>query len=215
VDIYGGSGRETLRVWADNPNFIGGKWPALQIDAAGGLDTVAPIIVSGHPSTPITPPESPFAFAVAPPTTDPAMLQVWADVAAPAIVVGPDNGTTQGQGNFQNIAFMDGSLNERMAIDGAGTLQWSASIANTFAASAWDTTLARTGPGLLQTQSLRLTGMFQNAVSTFSALPAATAVPNGTQVYCSDCVFGASTAKCASGGKGAMAFLLAGVWSCD
>jgi hypothetical protein len=146
---------------------------------------------------------------------DPYMLAVWADVNAPALVVAPNSGNTRGQPNFQDAVFLDGTTNERLAIDGAGTLQWSASLANTFLGSAWDTTLARVAAGLLETQGLHLTAILENASQTFAGLPAPASLPNGAQLYCSDCAFNATNAPCVSGGTGAMAFLINGAWICN
>jgi hypothetical protein len=207
LDLYAGSGGHNLRVWVDNPQYTGGVAPAIQINDGGGLYMSSWELISGHL---LRSPPNPFGVFPKAPVTDPFMLGVWADVNAPSVVIAPNSGTTAGQPNFQNIVFLDGSTNERLAIDGAGTLQWSASITNNFAGSNWDTTLSRASAGMLATQSLRLSVMLQNGSTTFAALPPT--VPNGAQMFCSDCVFGATNAPCGSGGSGAMAFMVSGAW---
>ena len=110
---------------------------------------------------------------------------------------------------------MDGRGYERLAIDGAGTLQWSGQVANTYSASKWDTTLTRLGPGLLTTQGLAVTAILQNAPYSFGSLPNPVALSNGAQVYCSDCMFGSANGPCSGGGAGAMAFVIGHSWICN
>jgi hypothetical protein len=213
LDLYAGAHGESFRVWVDSPDFTGGKFPALTIDNGAGVRLFTYEVISGHPNRNWT--SNPFGIIPNAPTTDPAMLEVWSDVNAPAFVVAPNLGTTPGQGDFQDEAFMDGTGYERLAIDGAGTLQWSGPVANTYGDSIWDTTLARTAPGLLKTQGLQLTGILQNASFSFNNLPEAASLANGSQVYCANCLLTTTVGACTVGGSGAMAFVIGSSWICN
>jgi hypothetical protein len=213
LDVYSGAHGQALNVWIDDPSYNGGMVRGITIDNGGQFRSRLSMIISGTVTSQVG---SPWDVAILPPSTDPFMLSLWADIeAAPLQVACNPYGRNQGQGNFQDAVFLDGTQKQRLAIDGAGTLQWSNAVSNTFAGSVWDTTLMRVAAGLLQTQGLQLTVMLQNAPQVFAQLPAATSVPNGTQLYCSDCVFSTSNAPCTGGGTGAMAFVISGAWICN
>jgi hypothetical protein len=212
LDLYAGGHGQALRVWVDSSSFKGGKAPGLTIDNGAGLRLFTYEVISGHPNLWTS---NPFGIVPIEPTTDPSMLAIWADVDAPALVVAPNSGTSPGAGNFQDAAFLDGRGYERLAIDGAGTLQWSGQVANSYGGSVWDTKLARTAPGMLRTQGLQVTAMLQNAAYTFGNLPNAGSLANGTQVYCADCLLTSTNGSCSGGGSGAMAFVIGHSWMCN
>jgi hypothetical protein len=212
LDLYTGSSGIPLRIWADDSNYTGGKELSTIIGA--GIVTRNSLVVSGNVSRYSG---NPFNATILTPTPDPAMIEVWSDVNAPALVVSPGPGAffgSAGNPGYQAAVFMDGR-NERLAIDAAGTMQWSPSVSNTFIGSHWDTTFGRVAPGVVATQAMQLSALLVNAPYAFVQLPAPTSVPSGSQVFCRDCILTAANGQCSAGGGGAMAFAIAGNWICN
>jgi hypothetical protein len=209
ANSYNGT-RDALRIWVDAPSYWGGRVPAIVVDAGGNLSMRTSALISGGVANYSGSLDN---ASIVPPVPDEYMLGIWADVPYPAIVVRAFGGPGPGSGQAQVV--VDGAGRERLAVAGDGTLQWSPPSASTFAASRWDTTLQRVSSGILRTQGLQLTSVLLNAPCTFSSLPLASSLPNGAQAYCSDCLSGASFSPCAPGGRGAMAFIINGAWTCS
>jgi hypothetical protein len=91
LDLYTGSSGIPLRIWADDSNYTGGKEISTIIGA--GIVTRDSLVVSGNVSRYSG---NPFNATILTPTPDPAMIEVWSDVNAPALVVSPNPGSFSG-----------------------------------------------------------------------------------------------------------------------